>query len=103
MEPPDCAGAGVTYSSVAVARRGVTRLDIADGFDVHDHRSKLKLLRQDGNSMQLQNRDDVGCAACGRVFERLFVTSDETVTFDNAPSGPVCVARTDEQILVFAH
>jgi hypothetical protein len=37
------------------------------------------------------------------VFERLFVTSDETVTFDSAPNGPVCVARTDEQILVFAH
>lgn len=79
------------------------RLDISDGFDVHDHRSKLKLLRQDGDSMQLQNRENVGCAACGKTFKRLFVTSDETVTFDSAPPGPVCVARTDEQILVFAH
>ena len=81
----------------------MARLDLSDGFDVHDHRSKLKLLKQDGNSMQLQNRENVGCAACGQPFERLFVTGDETVTFDSAPNGPVCVARTDEQILVFAH
>ncbi|MFB6176711.1 MAG: flagella cluster protein [Halobaculum sp.] len=81
----------------------MSRLDISDGFDVHDHRTELKLVTQDANSMQLKNREELGCPACGKEFDRMFVTDQETVTFDSAPSGPVCVARTAEKILVLAH
>lgn len=79
------------------------RLDLSDGFDVHDHRSELKLLKQTGESMQLANRSELACPACDRPFDRLFVTESETVSFDSAPNGPICLARTSEQLLVFTH
>ncbi|WP_435062530.1 DUF7385 family protein [Halobaculum sp. EA56] len=81
----------------------MARLDLSDGFDVHDYRSKLKLQRQDAGSMTLANREGLGCPACGDPFERLFVSDDETVTFGAAPSGPICLARTDERLLVLTH
>ncbi|MEZ3115105.1 flagella cluster protein [Halobaculum sp. MBLA0147] len=79
------------------------RLDVSDGFDVHDYRAKLKLLTQDADSMQLANREGLGCPACGREFEKLFVTEDDSVSFDAAPNGPICVTRTAEELLVLAH
>ncbi|MFC7135533.1 flagella cluster protein [Halobaculum litoreum] len=81
----------------------MTRIDVADGFGVHDYRSKLKLLRQDAGSMSLRNREGLGCPACGEAFDRLFVSDDATVTFDAAPDGPICLARTDERLLVLTH
>ncbi|MXR39888.1 flagella cluster protein [Halobaculum sp. WSA2] len=81
----------------------MARLDVSDGFDVHDYRSKLKLLRQDAGSMSLANREGLGCPACGDPFERLFVSDDETVTFSSAPEGPICLARTDDRLLVMTH
>ena len=81
----------------------MARLDLSDGFDVHDHRSALKLLKQTDESMQLANREGVACPACDRPFERLFVTERETVSFDSAPTGPICLARSDEQLLLFTH
>jgi len=81
----------------------MARLDLSDGFDVHDYRSGLKLRRQDAGSMTLTNREGLGCPACGEAFERLFVSDDETVTFASAPTGPICLARTDERLLVLTH
>jgi len=78
-------------------------LDVEDHFDVHEYRSSLKLLRQDDDSMTLANRDDLGCPACGRPFDRLFVTDDSTVTFSSAPNGPICLARTEDSVLVLTH
>jgi hypothetical protein len=79
------------------------RLDVSDGFDVHDYRAGLKLRTQDGNSMHLENREGYGCPACGRPFERLFVSSDDSVTFGNPPDAPFCLARTAEQLLLLTH
>ena len=79
------------------------RLDLSDGFDVHDYRAKLKLLKQDAGSMTLENREGLACPACDRPFDRLFVTEDGTVTFGDPPSGPFCLARTDERLLVLTH
>ncbi|GAB3681121.1 hypothetical protein GCM10028857_04840 [Salinarchaeum chitinilyticum] len=81
----------------------MTTLDVEGGFDVHEYRSALKLLRQDDGSMTLANRDDLQCPACGRPFDRLFVTDDATVTFSSAPNGPICLARTPESVLVLTH
>ncbi|WP_246308191.1 DUF7385 family protein [Halorarum salinum] len=78
-------------------------MDLSDGFDVHDYRAKLKLLRQDAGSMTLENREDLACPACDRPFERLFVTDDDRATFGSAPDGPICLARTAERLLVLTH
>jgi len=78
-------------------------LDVSEGFDVHDYRQALKLLTQDGSAMHLENRAGLGCPACGRPFERLFVSEDPTVTFRNAPDSPICLAHSSEQLLVLTH
>ncbi|AGN02653.1 hypothetical protein L593_13570 [Salinarchaeum sp. Harcht-Bsk1] len=78
-------------------------LDIDPRFDVHEYRSSLKLLRQDDASMTLSNREELACPACDRQFDRLFVSEEPEVTFASAPSGPICIARTDEQVLVLTH
>lgn len=79
------------------------RLDLSGGFDVHDYRSGLKLHTQDGSSMYLENRRGYECPACGRPFERLFVSDDDRVTFGNPPDAPFCLARTPEQLLLLTH
>lgn len=81
----------------------VQQLDIADGFDVHDHRDGLKVLKQDSDSWQLLNRDGYACPACDRVFDRLFVTTNRTVTFDSPPTSPICLARTPDELLLLTH
>jgi len=78
-------------------------LDVEDGFDVHQYRTALKLLRQDDGSMTLENRQGLACPTCARPFERLFVTDDAEVCFSSAPNGPICLVRTDEQLLVLTH
>lgn len=78
-------------------------LDTEGGFDVHDHRDGLKLVEQDSDSWQLVSRDAYICPACGRAFDRLFVTGQSDVTFDSAPNGPICVVRAPEKLLVVAH
>jgi hypothetical protein len=79
------------------------RLDLADGFDVHDYRSRLKLHTQDGSSMYLENREGLECPACGRAFDRLFVSEDDRVTFGNPPNASFCLARTAEKLLLMTH
>jgi hypothetical protein len=78
------------------------RLDVSDGFDVHDYRHGLKLLRQDRGTMTLENREGFACPACGEVFERLFVSEQRTNSFDN-PGRPFCLARTEGTLLVLTH
>jgi len=78
------------------------RLDVSGGFDVHDYRHGLKLLKQDRGTMTLANRDDFACPACGEAFERLFVSEKRTNSFGD-PGRPFCLARTDESLLVMTH
>jgi hypothetical protein len=80
----------------------MTTLDVADGFDVHDYRHGLKLVREDRQTMHLENRDDFACPACGKVFEKLLVSEKRTNTFGN-PGSPFCVVRTDDRILLLTH
>ncbi|MFB6134682.1 MAG: flagella cluster protein [Halanaeroarchaeum sp.] len=81
----------------------MAELDLTDGFDVHEHRHALKLLRQDEGSMTLENRDGLSCPVCERPFDRLFVTERRDVSFSSAPSGPLCLVRTDGQLIVVTH
>ncbi|WP_436903266.1 DUF7385 family protein [Halovenus halobia] len=78
------------------------QLDISGGFDVHEYRHGLKLIREDRETMQLANRDGFGCPACGKPFERLLISEDRTHSFGN-PDTPFCLARTDDQLLVLTH
>jgi len=78
------------------------QLDVSDGFDVHDYRHGLKLLKQDRGTMTLENREPFDCPACGEPFERLFVSEERTCSFGN-PGTAFCLVRTDEQLLVLTH
>jgi hypothetical protein len=80
----------------------MTQLDITDGFSIHDYRRGLKLIKDDGQSRHLENREDLGCPACGKPFETLFVSEKRTATFGN-PGKPFCLARTDGKLLVLTH
>jgi len=78
------------------------QLDVSDGFDVHDYRHGLKLLKQDRGTMTLANRDGFACPACGEAFERLFISERRTNSFGD-PGSAFCLARTDEALLVLTH
>ena len=78
------------------------QLDVSGGFDVHEYRHGLKLLREDRETMHLANRDGFACPACGDPFERLFVTEKRTNSFGK-PDAPFCLVRTDEELLVLTH
>ena len=78
------------------------QLDVSDGFDVHDYRHGLKLLRQDRDTMTLENRNGFRCPACDEPFERLFVSERRTNSFGD-PGRPFCLARTDDAVLVLTH
>ncbi len=80
----------------------MSTLSVEDGFDVHDYRHGLKLRKQTGDAMHLENREGFACPACGEAFDRLFVTEATTTQFGN-PSAPFCLARTDSQVLLLTH
>lgn len=78
-------------------------LDIADGFDVHDYRHGLKLIREDRETMHLENREEnFACPACEKPFEKLFVSEQRTNSFGD-PGTAFCIARTPEKLLVLTH
>jgi|AntRauTorcE11898_2_1112593.scaffolds.fasta_scaffold32277_2 transposase len=79
------------------------QLDISDGFDMHNYRRGLKLLSEDRKTTQLANpADEFACPACGKPFERLFVSEKRTNSFGN-PGTAFCLARTDEKLLLLTH
>jgi hypothetical protein len=77
-------------------------LDVDGGFDVHEYRHGLKLLRDDRETMLLENREGFACPCCGEPFERLFVSEKRENTFGD-PDSRFCVVRTDDQILLLSH
>lgn len=79
------------------------RIDISAGFSIHDYRTKLKLLHDDGDTRTLENRAELGCPSCGQAFTRLFVTENATASFDTPPERAFCLARTESKLLLMAH
>jgi hypothetical protein len=78
-------------------------LDVSDGFDVHEYRHGLKLLEETRQTMHLENcGGEFACPACGKPFERLFVSEKRTNTFGN-PGSPFCLVRTDDELLLLTH
>lgn len=74
-------------------------------FDVHDHRHRLKQLRDSGETKLFANRDEVACPACGEPFERLFSTRREATCFPDPGSARFClvVPEDDEYAHLFRH
>jgi len=77
-------------------------LDVDGSFDVHEYRHGLKLLKDDRETMLLENRDGFRCPCCNDPFERLFVSGKRKNTFGD-PDGRFCVVRTDDQTLLLSH
>jgi len=59
-------------------------------------------MEDDRETTHLANREGFACPACGKRFEKLFVSEKRENTFGN-PGSPVCVVRTDEQLLLLTH
>jgi transposase len=78
-------------------------LDVSDGFDMHDYRHGLKLIQENRRTKQLENRaNEFACPACGKAFDRLFVTEKRENTFGD-PGSPFCIVRAGEQVLLLTH
>jgi hypothetical protein len=78
-------------------------LDVSDGFNVHEYRHGLKLLREDRETTALANPENrFTCPACGEAFERLLVSEKRANTFGD-PGRPFCVVRTGGKLLVLTH
>ncbi|WP_256290389.1 DUF7385 family protein [Halobellus inordinatus] len=76
---------------------------MADRFDQHAVRHRMKLLREDGDVTLYENRDGVECPACGEPFTRLLLTERRTHSFGLAGSERLCVAREDDRLVVCTH
>jgi hypothetical protein len=77
-------------------------LDVSGGFDVHDYRRELKLLREDRETAAFANREGLCCPACGDPFDRLLISERDEHTFGE-PGGPICLVRSGDLLLVLTH
>jgi hypothetical protein len=76
---------------------------MADRFDQHAVRHRMKLLRDDGDATLYENRDGVACPACADPFTRLLLTERRAHSFDLGGTGRVCVTHEDERLVVCTH
>ena len=76
---------------------------MADRFDQHAVRHRMKLLRDDGYVTLYENRDGVACPACADPFSRLLLTERRAHSFDLDGTGRVCVTHEDERLVVCTH
>jgi len=76
---------------------------MADRFDQHAVRHRMKLLREDGDVTLYENREGVQCPACGDPFTRLLLTERRTHSFGLGGSERLCVAREDDRLVVCTH
>jgi formamidopyrimidine-DNA glycosylase len=77
-------------------------LDVSGGFSIHDYRHGLKLIEEDRGTTHVANREGFACPACGKPFEKLFVSERRENTFGN-PGTAICIVRTDEELLLLTH
>ncbi|MXV61746.1 flagella cluster protein [Natronorubrum sp. JWXQ-INN-674] len=76
---------------------------MAHEFDIHDHRHRVKQLRDDGDTAVFENRDELACPACSDPFERLLLIRSETISVPENSGEPFCLARCTETIALFRH
>ncbi|MGB9955737.1 DUF7385 family protein [Haloferax prahovense] len=73
------------------------------GFDIHEVRHRVKLLRDDGDTMLVENRDGVACPACGDDFSQLLISDRDAHSFDVDADTRFCVRRDNDRLLVATH
>jgi PIN domain nuclease of toxin-antitoxin system len=76
---------------------------MADRFDQHAARHRMKLLTDDGDVTLYENRDGVQCPACADPFARLLLTERRAHSFDLAGTDRVCVTHEGDRLVVCAH
>ncbi|WP_416841133.1 flagella cluster protein [Haloferax sp. DFSO52] len=76
---------------------------MATEFDVHEVRHRVKLLRDDGDTMLVENRDGVECPACSESFSQLLLSERTAHSFDLDAGTRFCVRREDERLLIATH
>ncbi|MFC7128093.1 DUF7385 family protein [Haloferax chudinovii] len=73
------------------------------GFDIHEVRHRVKLLRDDGETTLVENRDGVACPACGDGFSQLLISDRNAHSFDVDADTRFCVRRDGDRLLVATH
>ncbi|MCO8266793.1 flagella cluster protein [Haloferax sp. AB510] len=73
------------------------------GFDIHEVRHRVKLLRDDGDTMLVENRDGVACPACSDDFSQLLISDRDAHSFDVDADTRFCVRRDNDRLLVATH
>ncbi|WP_311172771.1 DUF7385 family protein [Halobellus ordinarius] len=76
---------------------------MAERFDQHAVRHRMKLLRDGGDVTLYENREDVECPACGAPFSRLLLTERRSHSFDLGGAERVCVTHEDERLVICTH
>lgn len=72
-------------------------------FDVHEHRHRLKQLRDGGETTLFENRDGVVCPVCGVPFERVFSTRRSKTKFPESDGQRFCLLRDGAAVHLFRH
>lgn len=76
---------------------------MAERFDQHAVRHRMKLLTDDGDVTLYENRDGVPCPACGDPFDRVLLTRRDAHSFDVAGNETFCVTDEDDRLVVCTH
>lgn len=76
---------------------------MADRFDQHAVRHRMKLLRSDGDVTLYENRDGVACPACGESFGRVLLTAQPSHSFEPSDLDRLCVTREPDRLVVCTH
>ncbi|RQG99245.1 DUF7385 family protein [Natrarchaeobius oligotrophus] len=72
-------------------------------FDVHEHRHRMKLLRDSGDVAVFDDRDGLTCPVCSRAFDRLVLIRAETFSVPQHAGAPFCLVRRDDDVALFRH
>lgn len=73
------------------------------GFDIHEHRHRLKQLSDSGDTKLFENRDGVSCPACEAEFTRLYSTRKPATSFPESDGSRFCLVRGDAFLHLFRH
>ncbi|MFC7201968.1 flagella cluster protein [Haloferax namakaokahaiae] len=78
---------------------------MAATFDIHEVRHRVKMLRDTGTTMVVENRDGVACPACGDAFTELLISEAANHSFDVPPQTRLCVHNETEtgRVLIATH
>lgn len=71
--------------------------------DLHDIRSKLKLIEDTGESSLFDNRGDVGCPVCGDVFDEVLETTESTRRLEPSERIDICIVNDKDRLHLFTH